>query len=118
MSAPRASEMRSPFNASRHASADRVRLYQHELSNDFAGVGGRGVHGGSPLLMEIPRTRTLQMASNSPPNGATVVRRRPPVRADIAHLAAHSLAIPSRFRRSRIRMVLIAYVCPVMQAVR
>ena len=63
MSAPRASEMRSPFNAS----ADRVRLDQHELSNDFAGVGDRGVHGGSPLLMEIPRTRTLQMASNSRP---------------------------------------------------
>ena len=61
------------------ASTDRVRLDQHELSNDFAGVDGRGVPGGSPLLMEIPRTRTLQMASNSPPqqsNGRSVSTSR------------------------------------------
>jgi len=43
---------------------NRVRLDQHELPDNLAGMGGGGIHDGSPsLLMEIPGARTPPLSS-------------------------------------------------------
>jgi hypothetical protein len=46
------------------ALSDRIDIDQHKLAEDFTGMGGGGVHDGSPsLVMENPRVHPWAVPS-------------------------------------------------------